>query len=194
MTSSTAPGSPACGPSTRASWPIAMLGLDQGHPTDRETPPCRHGQRDWIGDLPDDRHHGRAPALGDAHPGGLGSGGRDRVGRRADLRRDGLDVSPVGRALRLSRGSLGPLVGIPVRVAGVTVVLTGSVAAVAVGFAEYFGYFVPSLGTDRQIAAVPLPWGVCRSRPGRSSPPCQSACWVPSTTSACAPATPCRHF
>ena len=44
--------------------------------------------------------------------------------------------------------------------AGVTVVHTGSVAAVAVGFAEYFGYFFPSLGTDRAFAAVPLPWGV----------------------------------
>ncbi len=54
----------------------------------------------------------------------------------------------------------GPLWGFLFGWAGVTVVLTGSVAAVAVGFAEYFGYFVPSLGTDRQIAAVPLPWGV----------------------------------
>jgi APA family basic amino acid/polyamine antiporter len=39
------------------------------------------------------------------------------------------------------------------------VILTGSVATVAVGFAKYFSYFVPSLSTTNQIAAVPLPWG-----------------------------------
>src|SRR5688572_11746678 len=38
------------------------------------------------------------------------------------------------------------------------VILTGSVAAVAVGFAEYFSYFVPALGTDRLLLSVPLPW------------------------------------
>lgn len=39
------------------------------------------------------------------------------------------------------------------------VILTGSVAAVAVGFAEYFSYFFPALGTDRVLATVTLPWG-----------------------------------
>ncbi len=39
------------------------------------------------------------------------------------------------------------------------VILTGSVAAVAVGFAEYFSYFFPTLGTDRVLATVALPWG-----------------------------------
>jgi APA family basic amino acid/polyamine antiporter len=39
------------------------------------------------------------------------------------------------------------------------VILTGSVAAVAVGFAEYFSYFFPSLGTDRVLATVAMPWG-----------------------------------
>ena len=32
------------------------------------------------------------------------------------------------------------------------VILTGSVATVAVGFAEYFSYFFPALGTDRVLA------------------------------------------
>jgi basic amino acid/polyamine antiporter, APA family len=40
------------------------------------------------------------------------------------------------------------------------VILTGSVATVAVGFAEYFSYFFPSLGTDRVLASFLMPWGV----------------------------------
>ena len=39
------------------------------------------------------------------------------------------------------------------------VILTGSVATVAVGFAEYFSYFFPSLGTDRLLATFAMPWG-----------------------------------
>ena len=39
------------------------------------------------------------------------------------------------------------------------VILTGSVATVAVGFAEYFSYFFPSLGTDRVLATYAMPWG-----------------------------------
>jgi basic amino acid/polyamine antiporter, APA family len=39
------------------------------------------------------------------------------------------------------------------------VILTGSVATVAVGFAEYFSYFVPSLGTDRVLVTMAMPWG-----------------------------------
>jgi APA family basic amino acid/polyamine antiporter len=41
----------------------------------------------------------------------------------------------------------------------VLVILTGSVAAVAVGFAEYFSYFVPALGTDRVLTSIAFPWG-----------------------------------
>src|SRR5262249_38131465 len=41
----------------------------------------------------------------------------------------------------------------------VLVILTGSVATVAVGFAKYFSYFVPALGTDRVVAALSMPWG-----------------------------------
>jgi APA family basic amino acid/polyamine antiporter len=39
------------------------------------------------------------------------------------------------------------------------VILTGSVAAVAVGFAEYFSYFFPALGTDRVLGTFEMPWG-----------------------------------
>ena len=39
------------------------------------------------------------------------------------------------------------------------VILTGSVATVAVGFAEYFSYFFPSLGTDRVLTTFVMPWG-----------------------------------
>lgn len=61
----------------------------------------------------------------------------------------------------------GPLWGFLFGWAAVTVVLTGSVAAVAVGFAEYFGYFVPSLSTTREVIALPLPWGVLRISAGQ---------------------------
>ena len=40
------------------------------------------------------------------------------------------------------------------------VILTGSVATVAVGFAKYFSYFVPSLSTDHLVIALPMPWGL----------------------------------
>src|SRR5262249_46008134 len=39
------------------------------------------------------------------------------------------------------------------------VVMTGSVATVAVGFAKYFSYFVPALSTSREVLVVPMPWG-----------------------------------
>lgn len=53
----------------------------------------------------------------------------------------------------------GPVLGFLFGWACLLVILTGSVAAVAVGFAEYFSYFFPALGTDRVLASVPLPWG-----------------------------------
>ena len=43
----------------------------------------------------------------------------------------------------------GPVWGFLFGWAALLVVLTGSVAGVAVGFAEYFSYFAPSLGTSR---------------------------------------------
>src|SRR5689334_10707585 len=54
----------------------------------------------------------------------------------------------------------GPLVAFLFGWAGILVILTGSVATVAVGFAKYFSYFVPALGTDRVVLSMPMPWGV----------------------------------
>jgi APA family basic amino acid/polyamine antiporter len=53
----------------------------------------------------------------------------------------------------------GPAMGFLFGWACLLVILTGSVAAVAVGFAEYFSYFFPSLGTDRMLATFAMPWG-----------------------------------
>ena len=53
----------------------------------------------------------------------------------------------------------GPVWGYLFGWACLLVILTGSVAAVAVGFAEYFSYFVPSLGTDRVLVSMAMPWG-----------------------------------
>ncbi|MGD9902026.1 MAG: APC family permease [Vicinamibacterales bacterium] len=53
----------------------------------------------------------------------------------------------------------GPAIGFLFGWACVLVILTGSVAAVAVGFAEYFSYFVPALGTDRVLVRLAMPWG-----------------------------------
>jgi basic amino acid/polyamine antiporter, APA family len=53
----------------------------------------------------------------------------------------------------------GPLVAFLFGWAGMLVILTGSVATVAVGFATYFSYFVPSLATTHQLLALPMPWG-----------------------------------
>lgn len=48
----------------------------------------------------------------------------------------------------------GPVWGFLFGWAALLVVLTGSVAGVAVGFAEYFSYFVPALGTSRVLATI----------------------------------------
>lgn len=53
----------------------------------------------------------------------------------------------------------GPVWGFLFGWAGTLIVLTGSVAAVAVGFAEYFSYFFPALSTSRTVVALPLPGG-----------------------------------
>ncbi|MDH4064415.1 MAG: amino acid permease, partial [Acidobacteriota bacterium] len=53
----------------------------------------------------------------------------------------------------------GPVPGFLFGWACLLVILTGSVAAVAVGFAEYFSYFFPALGTDRVLATLAMPWG-----------------------------------
>ncbi len=53
----------------------------------------------------------------------------------------------------------GPVWGFLFGWSGMLVMLTGSIAAVAVGFAEYFSYFFPALSTSRHILVVPVPWG-----------------------------------
>jgi APA family basic amino acid/polyamine antiporter len=53
----------------------------------------------------------------------------------------------------------GPVWGFLFGWACLLVILTGSVATVAIGFAEYFSYFVPALGTDRVLATFAMPWG-----------------------------------
>ena len=53
----------------------------------------------------------------------------------------------------------GPVWGFLFGWACLLVILTGSVATVAVGFAEYFSYFVPALGTDRILFTLGMPWG-----------------------------------
>jgi APA family basic amino acid/polyamine antiporter len=53
----------------------------------------------------------------------------------------------------------GPVWGFLFGWACLLVILTGSVATVAVGFAEYFSYFFPALGTNRLIVSLAMPWG-----------------------------------
>jgi APA family basic amino acid/polyamine antiporter len=39
------------------------------------------------------------------------------------------------------------------------VIISGSIAAVAVGFADYLSYFIPEVSTSRILLAIPVPWG-----------------------------------
>ena len=43
--------------------------------------------------------------------------------------------------------------------ASLLVVISGSIAAVAVGFAEYLSYFLPALSTSNIVMAAVVPWG-----------------------------------
>ena len=43
--------------------------------------------------------------------------------------------------------------------ASLVVMISGSTAAVAVGFAEYLSYFVPVLSTSNVLLSIPVPWG-----------------------------------
>lgn len=54
----------------------------------------------------------------------------------------------------------GPTTGFLFGWACMLVILTGSVGTVAVGFAEYFSYFLPSLSTANILLSIPLPFGV----------------------------------
>jgi APA family basic amino acid/polyamine antiporter len=53
----------------------------------------------------------------------------------------------------------GPVWGFLFGWACLLVILTGSVATVAVGFAAYFSYFFPALGTERVLVTYAMPWG-----------------------------------
>lgn len=57
------------------------------------------------------------------------------------------------------REAYGDLVGFLYGWTLFAVIHTGTLAALAVGYAEYFGAFVPALGTDRVLATLPLPGG-----------------------------------
>ena len=58
------------------------------------------------------------------------------------------------------REAYGPIWGFLFGWAGMLVMLTGSIAAVAIGFAEYFSYFFPSLSTSHVIFSARMPWGL----------------------------------
>jgi APA family basic amino acid/polyamine antiporter len=58
------------------------------------------------------------------------------------------------------REAFGPLVAFLYGWAAFLVFWSGGIAAVAVGFADYFSYFVPALGTARILASVATPLGV----------------------------------
>ncbi|HKQ97333.1 MAG TPA: amino acid permease, partial [Candidatus Polarisedimenticolia bacterium] len=55
------------------------------------------------------------------------------------------------------REAYGDLVGFLYGWSLFTVIHTGTLAALAVGYAEYFGSFFPALGTDRILVTLPLP-------------------------------------
>ena len=57
------------------------------------------------------------------------------------------------------REAYGPLPAFLYGWASLLVVISGSMAAVAVGFAEYLSYFIPAASTSHIVAAAPMPWG-----------------------------------
>jgi APA family basic amino acid/polyamine antiporter len=54
----------------------------------------------------------------------------------------------------------GPLPAFLYGWAALLVVISGSIAAVAVGFAEYLSFFFPALSTSRVVVSFDVPWGV----------------------------------
>ena len=57
------------------------------------------------------------------------------------------------------REAYGPLPAFLYGWASLLVVISGSMAAVAVGFAEYLSYFIPAVSTSNVVLAMPVPWG-----------------------------------
>ena len=56
----------------------------------------------------------------------------------------------------------GPLPAFLYGWAALLVVISGGTAAVAVGFAEYLSYFLPSASSQNVLLTIPVPWGVAR--------------------------------
>jgi APA family basic amino acid/polyamine antiporter len=57
------------------------------------------------------------------------------------------------------REAYGPLPAFLYGWASLLVVISGSMAAVAVGFAEYLSYFIPAAATSNVVVSLPVPWG-----------------------------------
>lgn len=57
------------------------------------------------------------------------------------------------------REAYGPLPAFLYGWASLLVLISGSTAAVAVGFAEYLSYFVPAAGSAHIVLSLPVPWG-----------------------------------
>ena len=57
------------------------------------------------------------------------------------------------------REAYGPLPAFLYGWASLLVVISGSMAAVAVGFAEYLSYFIPAASTSNVVLSLPMPWG-----------------------------------
>ena len=57
------------------------------------------------------------------------------------------------------REAYGPLPAFLYGWASLLVVISGSMAAVAVGFAEYLSYFIPAVSTSNVVLTMPVPWG-----------------------------------
>jgi APA family basic amino acid/polyamine antiporter len=57
------------------------------------------------------------------------------------------------------REAYGSLFGFLYGWASLLVIISGSIAAVAVGFAEYLSYFVPVLSTSNVVLSLSAPWG-----------------------------------
>jgi basic amino acid/polyamine antiporter, APA family len=70
----------------------------------------------------------------------------------------GASLPNAGGQYLFLREAYGDLVGFLYGWSLFAVIHTGSLAALAVGYAEYFGSFVPALGTDRILMVLPLPF------------------------------------
>jgi APA family basic amino acid/polyamine antiporter len=57
------------------------------------------------------------------------------------------------------REAYGPLPAFLYGWASLLVIISGSIAAVAVGFAEYLSFFFPALSTSRVVVSLAMPWG-----------------------------------